>query len=91
MALHTRTEQLVSLRPDIGVISECAMPQVVKKKAKDFGYSNAQWICNGKHKGLGGFSFGEFFLDVDSSFDPVHELFLPVKILGPASFNLLAV
>jgi len=91
MALHKKSEALMSLRPDIAVIPECAKPGIVQKKAAEFELSDAEWIGNWKQKGLGVFSFGDLRLEVSPAYQDIYELFLPVHVSGRYEFNLLAV
>jgi hypothetical protein len=91
MALHKKVEPLMALRPDIAVVSECANPEIVQKKASRFEFSDASWIGRSPHKGLGVFTFGRQSVTASPIFDPQFEFFLPVKIYGKHNFNLLAV
>ena len=91
MALHKKVVPLMALQPDIAIIPECAEPKVVKKKANEFEFSNAVWIGKSTNKGLGVFTFGSFTAIKSPIFIPDFELFLPVKISGQQTFNLLAV
>jgi hypothetical protein len=45
MALHTKVEPLMSLKADIAIIPECAIPEIVKKKQPNFYYSR-NWVSN---------------------------------------------
>lgn len=91
MAPHSRFEPLMSLKPDIAIIPECATPEIVKKKQPEFYYSDAAWIDQSKNKGLGVFTFSDLSVRVSPSYDPTYELFLPLLISARYGFNLLAV
>ena len=91
MALHKKVAPLMALRPDIAIIPECDNPEIVKKKASRFEFSDAVWIKKSRNKGLCVFTFGSFTAIKSTIFSPDFELFLPVKISGQQSFNLLAV
>ena len=91
MALHKKVEPLTSLRPDIAIIPECDNPEIVKKKASSFIFNDAVWINKSRNKGLGVFTFGSFTATKSPLYSSEFQLFLPVKISGQQSFNLLAV
>jgi hypothetical protein len=91
MALHKKVEPLMALRPDIAIIPECDNPEIVKKKASRFEFNDAVWIKKSRNKGLGVFTFGSFTAAKSPLHSSEFELFLPVKISGQQSFNLLAV
>ena len=91
MALHKKIEPLMALRPDIAIIPECDNPEIVKKKASSFIFNDAVWINKSRNKGLGVFTFGSFTATKSPLYSSEFELFLPVKISGQQSFNLLAV
>jgi exodeoxyribonuclease-3 len=91
MALHAKHERLLSLRPDVAVVPECAEPDILRRKAPDFRFADCEWRGSGKDKGLGVFTFGDLRLRLHQSWEPRFHLFLPVEVRGPATFNLLAV
>jgi hypothetical protein len=91
MALHKKTEPLMSLRPDIALIAECANPDYVLKKAPQFKFTDAVWIGHSPHRGLGVFSFGAYLTVASTTYDPQFKMFLPLKIFGPHNLNVLAV
>jgi exodeoxyribonuclease-3 len=91
MALHSKYERLLSLRPDVAVVPECAEPDILRRKAPGFNFSDCEWKGTTKDKGLGVFSFDGSELRVHQSWDPQFHIFLPVEIRGQSSFNLLAI
>jgi hypothetical protein len=91
MALHTKVDRLMSLAADLAIVPECATPEVLRKKAPSFAYSDCQWQGWLPAKGLGVFAFGELSLARHSSWDPQFPIFLPVEVRGPVVLNLLAV
>jgi exodeoxyribonuclease-3 len=91
MALHSKVECLVSLRPDVAVIPECAEPDVIRKKAPDFEFANCEWTGTAKNKGLGIFSFNGVTLRRHQSWERSFHIFIPVEVRGREAANLLAV
>lgn len=89
--LHAKLEQLQSLQPDLAVIPECAEPAIVRRKAPDFAYTDADWIGRFKDKGLGVFTFGDLALRRHERYEPAYEQFLPLEVRGRLKLNLLAV
>lgn len=91
MALHKKFEPLMSLKPDVAVIQECA--EITSDSANKQGMpcANIQWIGHQKKKGLGVFSFGDFRIQKHESFSSNFHLFLPIIVSGPVSLNLMAV
>ena len=91
MAAHKKITLLHQLTPDIAILPECAAPDVIVSKCPGFTFTDAQWLERSRHKGLGVFSFGDFYFTRSPSFDPRFEVFLPVEVVGRTRFNLLAV
>jgi hypothetical protein len=91
MALHSKVDLLMSLAPDVAIIPESATPEVLRKKAPSFAYSDCEWHGWQPAKGLGVFAFGGLSLTRHGSWDPEFPIFLPVEIRGSIRFNLLAV
>jgi exodeoxyribonuclease-3 len=92
MALHKKYVHLLSLRPDVAVIPECADPGLVAKLAPGFVPSWSDWIeGNSRHKGLAVFCFGEFRGRRSPLYREDFPYIIPIHIEGPVQFNLLAV
>lgn len=91
MALPRKFEALLSLRPDIAIISECANPDILTEKGiPDLTDKTCQWMGRNANKGLGVFAFNGFSLRRADPFFPTLRYMLPVHVSGPRSFNLLA-
>jgi hypothetical protein len=58
MGVHKKIDELLSLRPDLLILPECAEPDVLREKAPHFTFSDCEWSGNKKHKGLGSLSGG---------------------------------
>jgi len=91
MALHRKVDALMALAPDVAVISECAEPHIVADKAPEFAPNSALWIGDYIHKGLGVFTFNGYGAALAEVHNPSIRLIAPVRVTGPATFNLLAV
>jgi hypothetical protein len=89
--LHRKIDFLLSLRPDIAIVSEGAKPEIVQSKAKSFMFSDGLWVGSNKDIGLAVYSFNELKLRQHHSWDKNLSFFLPVEVWGSAQFNLLAV
>jgi len=92
MALHRKADALLRLKPDIAIVSECAQPDVMCSRAPvDWLEADPVWIGNNPNKGLGVFTFNGYSAALDDSYYHTLKYIAPVRITGPASFNLLAV
>jgi exodeoxyribonuclease-3 len=91
MALHRKYERLLTLRPDIAVISECASAELIAQKTASFKPSSSIWIGDNCNKGLGVFTFGPFKAMLSPIYQKHFPYIAPVQIDGPTRFNLLAV
>jgi exodeoxyribonuclease III len=90
MALHRKWNRLVALRPDIAVVPESAKPEIMRRKAPDFAFSDCEWDGWNEHQGLAVFSFGEYTLGRGTQ-DRQYQIFTPLKVRGPHPLHLLAV
>ena len=91
MGLHDKWEHLHALAPDIAIIPECAEPDVLRRRAPEFQFSDCEWQGERNDKGLGVFAFGGVALRRHQSWDRQYHLFLPIEVRGPFKLNLLAV
>jgi exonuclease III len=91
MALRHKFDALLSLRPDVAIIQECAEPA----RAADGRWRplchDADWIGFNAQKGLGIFTFGDLSIRRHQTFSEAFSLYLPVEIHGSCRFNLLGV
>ncbi|HEX8844825.1 MAG TPA: hypothetical protein VF791_09295 [Pyrinomonadaceae bacterium] len=91
MGLAKKYRQLLSLKPDLAVIPECAEPSVVQAKADEFVPTSAVWIGENVNKGLAVFSFSSFKLKLHKAYAPEFRWIAPIEVVGDYNFNLLAV
>ena len=91
MALHRKYAALMALAPDIAVVSECAEPGRLCHKAPGFRPGDAVWVGDNPNKGLGVFAFNGYTATLARNHDPAFRHIAPVRVAGPARFNLLAV
>lgn len=89
MALRLKFDRLLSLRPDVAVVQECADPDGLKGWRPDCAAYN--WIGFNPDKGLGIFTFGDLTLARHPSYTEGHALYLPVTVSDRHHFNLLGV
>jgi exodeoxyribonuclease-3 len=88
---HRKWSSLVAMAPDVAIISECADLDTLRAKAPGFQPSDAFWVGHNRNKGLGVFAFGEFRLHRHGGGDPALTYAIPVRVRGPATFNVLSV
>lgn len=92
MALHRKYEALLSLRPDVAVISECAATDRLRRmSAEDWIEGEPVWIGRHDAKGLAVFAFNGYRARLSSDYWPNLHHIAPVHIEGELRFNLLAV
>ncbi|MEM7041669.1 MAG: hypothetical protein AAF543_02545 [Pseudomonadota bacterium] len=92
MALHRKYEALLSLRPDVAVISECATPERLRRLSKeDWIEADPVWIGRHDAKGLAVFTFNGYQARLSRDYWSNLRYLAPVHIDGETRFNLLAV
>lgn len=92
MALHRKVDALLSLRPDVAVISECAEPERLRRLSKTSWIENDPvWIGGKDIKGLAVFGFNGYRVSLSPDYWPNLRYIAPVHVDGPIGFNLLAV
>jgi exodeoxyribonuclease-3 len=80
---HRKLAALHALAPDVAIIPECCSLEILSRKAPDLRPTSALWIGSNPNKGLGVFSFGQFRLARDDTYDPSIRFALPVRVTGP--------
>jgi len=91
MALRLKFDRLLSLRPDVAVVQECADPRAAGDPGWRPDCAAFDWIGFNPDKGLGIFTFGDFKLARHAGYSETFALYLPVTISGGCCFNLLGV
>ncbi len=92
MALHRKVDALLSLEPDVAIVSECAEPNLLFEKSEtNWIEQDPVWIGLNRHKGLGVFAFNDVIVDLLPSYDRHLRYIAPIHVTGNSSFNLLAV
>lgn len=89
MALRLKFDRLLSLRPDVAIVQECADPDGASPWRPDC--AAYDWIGFNPDKGLGIFIFGDLALTRHPSYSEKFALYLPVTIGGPQRFSLLGI
>jgi exodeoxyribonuclease-3 len=92
MALDRKIDALMSLEPDIAIVSECAEPSRLRLRSRStWIHGEPVWIGRNPHKGLAVFAFGRYSARLEPSYHPSLRYIAPVRVEGPTSYNLLAV
>ena len=92
MALHRKFDALLSLQPDIAIISECAEPDIfLEKLAMSHPPEKIIWIGSNPHKGLCVLAFNDYQISLCDEYDASLRFVAPVIVDGPRSFNLMGV
>ena len=95
MALHRKAGALMSLRPDVAVISECAAPERLMPRLPPQALPGLShdpvWLGGNPNKGLAVFAFNGYRLSPLRGYDRSLRFIAPVRVRGPLEFNLLAV
>jgi hypothetical protein len=88
LSLRAKWDAITTLNPDIAILPEVSRADI-EFVVPDL--RHREWIGDNEKKGLGVITFGNYTLDRDLSFDARYQFFLPARISGPSSFDLLAV
>src|SRR4051794_29207650 len=93
MAVHRKLPELVErLQPDVAVVAECAMEDVLRAKCGLLmPPCSVAWLGSLQHKGLGAFAFGDYALTLAPCVDERLQWIAPIDVTGPSEFALLAV
>ena len=92
MALHRKRDALLRLKPDVAVVCECADPQRLRSRGGGAWLDTEPiWVGQNPNKGLAVFTFNGFSARLHDDYAPSLKYVAPVEIIGPVTFNLLAV
>jgi len=92
MALHRKLDALMSLSPDIAVVSECANPDRLRMRGvPDSALGQPVWIGENRDKGLAVLAFNGHSVRLAEPYYPTLRYIAPVVVSGPTPFSLLAV
>ena len=91
MRFGRKLDALLSLRPDVAVLSEIASPAVLQAKLRRVHELPIVWIGDNPHKGLAVISFTGNKLVLDASCRSTNQYVAPVHVNGRKPFRLLAV
>lgn len=92
MALHRKLDALMSIRPDIAIVSECANPDRLHMRGvPDTALGKPVWIGENRDKGLAVLTFNGYSACLTEPYYPTLRYIAPVTVTGPTTFNLLAV
>lgn len=90
MAFHRKAPYLLSLKPDIAVISECASPERLAKRGLELD-CNTIWTGDNPDKGLAVFAFNDAGATLLANHDRRLRHILPIQLTAPQPCLLLAV
>lgn len=90
MALYQKFDRILSLRPDVAIIQECASPERDAARGWQPPCTDRDWIGFNPDKGLGVFTFGGLRVRRSRAYSDAFALYLPVQIVGRFRFRLLA-
>ena len=91
MSLHRKIEALLTLDPDVAVIGECAIPDILQRRGSTEWIEDEHvWIGQNPNKGLAVFGFNGHAARLHEPYHQTLKYIAPVHIHGPAEFNLLA-
>ncbi len=90
-ALARKFDALLSLRPDVAVLSEVACPTELQVKVRQVRELPVVWIGDNPHKGLAVISSTGGELVLDASCRSTNQYIAPVHVNGKMPFRLLAV
>ena len=91
-AFRKKNDRILSLQPDILVVSECESENKLKfgeltPKPTDF-----FWYGDSENKGIGIFSFSDYKFELLKIFNPRFRFIIPLKVMGKdSSFLLFAI
>jgi exodeoxyribonuclease-3 len=93
MKAHSKLPLLVEhFHPDVAVISECAMEDVLRAKCGLLmPECSIAWVGDRPHKGLAVVGFGDYHVALSDCFDKRLQWLAPVDVTGPVEFALLGV
>lgn len=91
MGLVRKLDALLSLRPDIAVLSEVASAEKLRLKTQQGHKLPIVWIGANTNKGLAVIAFTGSGLVLDSSYRDTNRYIAPVYVNGKKSFRLRAV
>jgi exodeoxyribonuclease-3 len=89
MALYQKFDRLLSLRPDVAVIQECASPERDAARRWRPPCTGRDWVGFNADKGLGIFTFGGLQVRRHRTYSDAFSVYLPVQISGRCQLNLL--
>ena len=92
MALHRKIDALLSLKPDLAIVSECASPETLEGRGSTH-WMEAEpvWIGQNPHKGLAVFAFNGYAACLHHPYHPTLRYIAPIHVHGPFELNVLAV
>ena len=85
MALERKITPLLSMRPDIAILSEVANPETLRKTLPELSDLPIVWVGSNPNKGLAIISFTGSELKLDTSYRAANQYIAPVQVTGQKS------
>lgn len=79
-AFRKKNEKILSMNPDILIISECEHPDKLMLGKLTPEPNDLQWVGENKNKGIGIFSFGDYSFELIEEYNPRFKLVIPIKV-----------
>ena len=80
MAFRKKNEKIISLNPDIIVVSECENEEKLKFGNLTPTPNDFFWYGNNEHKGIGIFSYSDYKFELVEEFNPEFRYIIPLKV-----------
>ncbi|MEP7384491.1 MAG: endonuclease/exonuclease/phosphatase family protein [Gemmatimonadota bacterium] len=90
-AFERKHAAIVSLKPDVLVVPEAARISELSHVLGESPVNSVEWIGENPRKGLAVISYGDYSLTLHEAYDPRLRWILPLEVLGPSPFTLIAV
>jgi exodeoxyribonuclease III len=79
-AFRTKNDTILSLKPDVLVVSECEKPEKLKFGSLTPTPGDYYWYGDNENKGIGVFSYSDFKLTLLDNFNPEFRYVLPFRL-----------
>ena len=79
-AFRKKYDEIMVSKPDILIVSECENPQRLKMENLNPQPKDFKWFGDNPNKGIGIFSFTDYFFELLHEYNPNFKLVVPLKI-----------
>lgn len=88
-AFRKKSEQILSMNPDILIVSECENIERLKIGKNIPIPNDVKWFGDNPNKGIGIFSYGDFKFELMEEYNPSYKLVIPLKVISQNKSFLL--